>query len=103
MLALDATKAYELLQNYLIENPDTKPRDAMAAVTGLLINGQQGVVGLRNLVEAYNPRSWTPIKKLLHAPQAHRFMHFRHVQETLEKFTPVRMGDYFKNVDNNSK
>ena len=103
MLALDAKKPYELLQNYLIENPDTKPRDAMAAVTGILINGQHGVLGLRNLVEAYNPRSWAPIKKLLHAPQAHRFAHFQHVQKTLEEFTPVSMGDYFKNVDNNSK
>jgi hypothetical protein len=103
MLSLDVNKPSELLQNYLIENPGIKPLDAMAAVTGLLVSGRDGVIGLRNLVEAYNPGAWPRIKKLLHTPQPHRFTHFQHVQETLEQFTPVRMGDYFKNVDNNSK
>jgi len=104
MLSLDVHKPYELLQNYLIDNPDATPQAAMAAVTGLLINGQEGVINLRNLLEAhYGKQAWYRLKPLLKSPQAHRFTHFQHIDEALERFTPTRMSEYIKLIENNSK
>jgi len=104
MLSLDSRHPYELLQNYLIDNPDAKPQAALAAVAGLLINGQEGVRSLRNLLDArYDKDAWYRVKKLFKSPQAHRFTHFQHVEETLERFTPTRMSEYIKLIENNSK
>lgn len=104
MLSLDVHKPYELLQNYLIENPDATPQAAMAAVTGLLINGQEGVINLRNLLEAhYGKQAWYRLKPLLKSPQAHRFTHFQHVDEALERFEPTHMSEFIKLIENNSK
>jgi hypothetical protein len=104
MLSLDVNKPYELLQNYLIENPDATPQGAMAAVTGLLINGQEGVINLRNLLEArYGKQAWYRLKPLLKTPQAHRFTYFLHVDEALERFEPTRMGEFIKLIENNGK
>lgn len=103
MLALDINKPYELLQNYLIDNPGATPQAAMAAVTGLLINGQEGVVGLRNLLDArYGQQAWSRVKKLLKSPQANRFTHFQHIDETLERFEPTHMTKFIKShIENN--
>jgi len=104
MLSLDERRPYELLQNYMIENPDATPQTAMAAVTGLLINGQEGIRNLRNLLgAAYNDAAWYRIKKLLKSPQAHRFTHFQHVEETLDRFTPTHMSEYLKRIENSGK
>lgn len=104
MLGLDVKKPYELLQNYLIDNPNVTPQTAMAAVTGLLINGQQGAVGLRNLIEThYNRQAWYRLKPIIKSPKANRFMHMLHVSEALEQFTPTRMSGFLGNIENTVK
>ena len=104
MLSLDVKKPYELLQNYLIQNPDVSLKSAMAAVTGLLVSGQVGAVSLRNLIEsAYGRSNWYRLKPLLQNPGSNRFTHFLHITETLEKFTPVRMTDFLTNIENTVK
>ncbi|MEZ6331180.1 MAG: hypothetical protein R3B12_04185 [Candidatus Saccharimonadales bacterium] len=52
MLALDVKQPYELLQNYLEANDDVTPQAALAAVAGMLVASQAGVVSLRNTLEA---------------------------------------------------
>ncbi len=100
MLSLDASKPYELLQNYLIDNPDATPQAAMAAVTGLLINGQEGAISLRNLLETrYGAQAWYRIKPLLKSPQLHRFTHLKHIDEALEKFEPTYMSNFIELIE----
>lgn len=104
MLGLDVKKPYELLQNYLIDNPHATPQAAMAAVTGLLINGQQGAVSLRNLIEThYNRQAWYRLKPIIKSPSANRFMHLLRVSETLEKFVPTRTKNVIGNIENTVK
>lgn len=104
MLSLDVSRPYELLQNYLIENPDANPQAALAAVTGLLISGQEGVLNLRNLIDAtYSKDAWGRLKHLFKAPKAHRFTHFIHISETLDKFEPTHMSNYIKLIAITSK
>lgn len=104
MLSLDVRKPYELLQNYLIDNPDAKPQAALAAVTGLLISGQEGVVNLRNLLDAtYGRQAWHRLKPLFKAPAANRFTHFQHIDEALERFTPTYVAKFVTNIENTSK
>ncbi|HEX8182620.1 MAG TPA: hypothetical protein VF575_03380 [Candidatus Saccharimonadales bacterium] len=94
MLSLDAARPYELLQNYMLDSPDASAKDALAAIGSLLVCGQEGVLGLRNLIEPqYGSNVWYRIKKLVRNPSAHRFTHFQHVQNTLETFKPLRMSD----------
>ena len=103
MLSLDGRRPYQLFQNYLIENPDATPQAALAATAVLLINGQEGVRNLRNLIEAaYTDTTWYRIKKLANAPKAHRFSHFQRVTDTLETFTPTKLSEYLKHIENNS-
>ena len=102
MLSLDERRPYQLFQNYLIENPDATPQAALAATAVLLINGQEGVRNLRNLIDAaYSDTTWSRIKKLAKAPKEHRFSHFQRVAETLETFTPTKMSEYLKHIENN--
>jgi hypothetical protein len=104
MLALDVKQPYELLQNYLAENDDVTPQAAMAAVTGLLIVSQVGASGLRNTLEArYGKQAWYRIKPLLESPNSYRFTYFKHIDEALERFTPTKMTEYLKNIENSSK
>lgn len=104
MLGLDVSKPYELLQNYMLQNPDASARDALAAVGGLLVCGQEGVSSLRNLVEgASSPSAWYRIKKLIRMPRAYRYTHFLHIRNTLESFTPLREGRDFAMFENTSK
>lgn len=104
LLSLDERRPYELFQNYLLENPDATPQSALAATAALLINGQEGVRNLRNLLKArYNKDAWYRIKKLLNAPQAHRYSHFQHVDETLKRFTTTKMSAYLKRIENSGK
>lgn len=104
MLALDINEPYELLQNYIEENQDATPQAALAAVAGLLITSQAGAVGLRNTLEArYGKQAWYRIKPLLTPPQAYRFQSFVHIDEALQRFTPTRMPDYIKNIENSGK
>lgn len=103
MLSLDEKRPYQLFQNYLIENPDATPQAALAATAVLLIDGQEGIRNLRNLIEAaYTDTTWYRIKKLAKTPKAHRFSHFQRVTETLEKFTPTKMSEYLKHIENTS-
>lgn len=103
MLSLDERRPYELLQNYLIENPEATPQAALAATAALLINGQEGIRNLRNLLDTrYNDAAWYRIKKLLKTPQPHRFTHFQHVEETLKRFSPTRISEYLNRIENNS-
>lgn len=100
MLALDASKPYELLQNYLISNPDTTPQAAMSAVTGLLINGQRGARQLRTLLEnKYGAQAWYRYKPLLKMPTPNRYKHINHVTESLIRFTPIRVADYSERIE----
>lgn len=102
LLALDVKRPYELLQNYIEENQDATPQAAMAAVTGLLITSQVGASGLRNTLEArYGTQAWYRIKPLLKSPQPHRFKHFHHIDEALERFTPTNMSRFITNIANN--
>lgn len=104
MLGLDVKKPYELLQNYLTENPDIKLQTAMTAVSGLLISGQQGVTGLRNLIEPrYGKQAWYRLKPLLKNPQANRLTYFLHITEALEQFTPTTMSQFLTNIENTVK
>lgn len=104
MLALDVKEPYQLLQNYIEENQDATPQAAMAAVTGLLITSQAGALSLRNTLEArYGKQAWYRIKPLLKSPQAYRFQSFVHIDEVLERFTPTRMSDFLKNIENTVK
>lgn len=103
MLSLDEKRPYQLFQNYLIENPDATPQAALAATAVLLISGQEGVRNLRNLIEAaYTDTTWYRIKKLAQAPKAHRFSHFQRVTDTLETFTPTKLSEYLKHIENSS-
>jgi hypothetical protein len=103
MLALDVNKPYELLQNYIIENPGATPQNSLAAVTGLLIDAQQGARSLRSLIEArYKRDAWYRIKKLLKAPKQYRFTHFQRVDDVLNNFDSVCISDYEKLIVNNS-
>lgn len=104
MLSLDVKKPKELLQNYLIDNPDIPPQAALAAVAGLQIIGQEGVLNLRNLLEArYGKQAWYRLKHLFNMPQAHRFTHFQHIDESLKRFAPTHMSEYIKLVENTVK
>ena len=104
MLSLDTSKPYELLQNYLIENPSATPQAAMAAVAGLLISGHEGVPKLRNLLESrYGKQAWRRVKPLLKNPSANRYKHFQHIDEALERFTPTRMTKFLSNIENSVK
>lgn len=104
MLSLDVKKPNELLQNYLIENPDIPPQAALAAVAGLLIIGQEGVISFRNSLEArYGKQAWYRLKPLFSMPNAHRFAHFQHIDESLKRFRPTQMSEYIKLVENNVK
>jgi hypothetical protein len=104
MLALDARKPYELLQNYLIDNSDATPMAALAATAGLLINGQNGVVSLRNLLEAtYGKQAWYRLKPIIKSPSAYRFTHFQHIDEVLDRFTPTNMTEFRERIENSGK
>ncbi len=104
MLSLDTSTPYELLQNYLIENPDVTPQTALAATAGLLINGKEGVVSLRNLLDTrFGPQAWSRIKKIIKSPQANRYRHFDRVEEVLEDFTPTRLTKYLELIEITSK
>ena len=103
MLGLDAGRPYELLQNYILDNPGASAKDALAAIGSVLVCGQEGVSGLRNLIEPqYGSSVWYRVKKLVHNPTAHRFAHFQHVQATLEAFTTLKL-EHIKMFENNSK
>jgi hypothetical protein len=100
MIELDEQRPYELLQNYLAANPGTKPMTALAAVSGLLICGQVGVSGLRNVLDAqYDSSAWYRLKPIIKAPGAHRYKHFTHLEEALKSFEPVHVKDYLKPID----
>ncbi len=104
ILALDVKEPYELLQNYIEANQDATPQAALTAVAGLLIISQAGAVGLRNTLEArYGKQAWYRIKPLLKAPQAYRFQSFVRIDEALQRFTPTRMSDFIKNIENSGK
>jgi hypothetical protein len=76
----------------------------MAAVTGLIINGQEGVTKLRNLLESrYGKQAWYRVKPLLKYPSANRYKHFRHIDEALDTFTPTRMTKFLNNIENTVK
>lgn len=99
LLALDVRQPYELLQNYLEENQTATPQAAMAAVAGLLITSQVGAAGLRNTLEAhYGTQVWYRLKPLLKSPQGYRFTYFQHIDEALDKFTPIKMSDFVTNI-----
>lgn len=104
MLALDVREPYELLQNYLEANDGITPQTALAAVAGLTITSQVGVVGLRNLLEArYGKQAWYRIKSLLKSPDPYRFMAFIHIDEALRRFTPTRISDFLSNIESSVK
>lgn len=102
MLALDTNKPYELLQNYVIDNPSATPQATLAAVAGLLINGQEGVNTLRNIIETrYGKAAWYRLKPIFKAPGQNRISHFRHIDEALENFTPTKFDNFKTNIANN--
>ena len=104
MLALDGHEPLELLQNYLADNPDVTPQAAMAAVTGLLIDGQEGVASLRNTIEShFGIQAWYRIKKTLKVPNANRYQAFVRIDEALEKFEPTEMKSFIKTIENTIK
>lgn len=104
LLALDVKQPYELLQNYITENPDARPQTALAAVAGLLIVSQAGAVKLRNILEArYGSQAWHRIKPLLKSPQGYRFTHFQRIDEVLSQFIPTRMSDFLAHIENTGK
>lgn len=104
LLALDVKEPYELLQNYIEANENITPQTALAAVAGLLIANQTGAVGLRNTLEQrFGKQAWYRLKPLLKTPNAHRFTAFQHIDETLEKFTPVHMSDFLTNIESTVK
>lgn len=104
MLALDVKQPYELLQNYIEENQDAPPQAALAAVAALTITSQVGNAGLRNILEArYGKQVWYRLKPLIKSPKQYRYTNFVHIDETLERFTPIRMSDFITNVEKYSK
>lgn len=104
MLALDAEKPLELLQNYLADNPTATPQAALAAVAGLLVIKQTSVIELRTTLEAhFKTTTWSRVKKLLKAPTPHRFTYFVHVDEALQRFEPTEMKKFENHIDNTVK
>jgi hypothetical protein len=104
MLALDTKEPYELLQNYIEENPDAAPQAVLAAVAGLLVASQTGALGLRNTLEArYGKQAWYRMKPLLKPPRAYRFQAFVHIDEALQLFTPTCMSGFTDNIENSVK
>jgi hypothetical protein len=104
ILALDVKQPYELLQNYIEENPAATPQNALTAVAGMMIASQVGASALRNVLEArYGKQSWYRIKPLLKSPQAYRFKHFERIDEALEQFRPTHLSEYQAEIDKTSK
>ena len=102
MLSLDVNRPYELLQNYIEENDGVTPQGALAAVAGLLVVRQEGMDGLRNVLEArFGTHAWYRIKSLLNPPNAYRFQSFQRIDEVLEQFSPTHVADYLQNIANN--
>lgn len=103
-LALDGHEPLQLLQNYLADNPNVTPQAALAAVAGLLIDGQEGVASLRNTIEAhFGIQAWYRIKKTLTVPNANRYQAFVRIDDALEKFEPTEMKSFIKTIENNVK
>jgi len=101
LLALDVKQPYELLQNYLKENPKATPQAAMAATAGLLVANQAGIAALRSTLDAhYGVQAWYRIKPLLQSPQGHRFKHFQQIENVLKEFAPIS-ANALKNIANN--
>lgn len=104
MLALDVKEPLELLQNYLAANPTVPPQAALSAAMGLLVASQAGVSSLRNVLEAhYGKQAWYRLKPSLKPPQADRFQAFVHIDKALQQFTPTRMSDYIRSIENSVK
>lgn len=102
LLALDVKQPYELLTNYMAENPEATPQATLAAVAGLMVISQVGVMGLRTALEAKfgsHSQVWHRIKHIFKAPQAYRFTHFQRIDEVLDQFLPTRMTDFLKIVE----
>lgn len=92
MLSLDKKQPFELLQNYVEENPDTAPQRALAAVAGLLIANQVGTTDLKSLLtKRFGDQVWYRLKPYLKMPNAYRYSYFVHIDEALERFTPVNI------------
>lgn len=99
LLSLDVNKPYELLRNYLEDNPKNGPQASMAGVLGLLVCSQVGTSSLRNVLESrFGPHVWGRIKPLLKSPQPHGFTYFQHVEETLVLFAPVRLSEFVADI-----
>ncbi len=102
MLALDVSRPYELLQNYIEDNYEATPQAALAAVAGLLINGQESITALRDTIQGrYGQAAWYRLKPIFKEPNHNRLQAFVHIDEALEHFTPTNF-EYFKtNIANN--
>jgi hypothetical protein len=95
MLSLDIKQPFELLQNYLEENDDAAPQSALAAVTGLLVINQVGATDLKSLLEArFGKQVWYRLKEHIKMPNSNRFTYFMHIDEALDKFTPIKIKNF---------
>lgn len=95
MLSLDVKQPFELLQNYLEENHDTTPQGALAAVAGLLVVNQVGATDLKSLLESrFGKQVWYRLRQQMLMPKSSRFTYFIHIDEALEKFTPISMKNF---------
>lgn len=101
MLSLDAGKPYDLLKNYLADNPDDSLKRSMSSVLGLLIANEEGSSALRNVIEAhFGTTAWHRLKNDLRAPKKHRYKAFLRIEEQLKTFTPVRFEQFKINIEN---
>lgn len=104
LLSLDTKEPIELLQNYLIDNPEVGPQAALAAIASLLIIRQDGVTTLRGTLDShFGKQVWHRLKKTIKSPSENRFKSFIHIDEALERFEPTKMSKFINNIDNNVK
>jgi hypothetical protein len=96
-LSLDSMQPLDVLQNYLLQNPDTSPQRALAEVGGMLIANQSGRQALRQTLEAtFGRHAWARHKPSMNLPPAQRHKLVIQVQEALEQFEPLNTDALLK-------
>lgn len=104
LLALDVDKPFELMQNYLADNPDKSLSKAMRGILGLLVINQESTTVLRNIIEAhYGKDAWYSLKKDIKSPEKYRYKAFQRIDEQLEKFTPTNVSQFKETIENTIK
>ena len=98
-LSLDSMQSLDVLQNYLLQNPDTSPQRALAEVGSMLIANQSGRQVLRQTLEvAFGRHAWARHKPSMNPAPAQRHKLVIQVQAALEQFEPLSTDALLKHA-----